>query len=76
MVYQYGFSVTLALVAGALSSQDPGYATFTRIVLTLTGAFTAAFTVAILDALLLTTAPGRRIREPTKEDPPALPGRQ
>ncbi len=35
MVYQYGFSVTLALVAGALSTQDPAYASFTRIALTL-----------------------------------------
>jgi len=61
MVYQYGFSVTLALVAGALSTQDPGYATFTRLVLTLTGALTAAFIVAILDALLVTPPPGRRI---------------
>ena len=51
MVYQYAFSVTLALVAGALSTQDPGYATFTRIVLTLTGAFAAAFAVAVLDGL-------------------------
>ena len=49
MVYQYAFSVTLALIAGALSTQDPGYAAFTRIVLTLTGAFTAAFVVAGLD---------------------------
>jgi uncharacterized membrane protein YeaQ/YmgE (transglycosylase-associated protein family) len=49
MVYQYAFSVTLALVAGALSTQDPGYAAFTRIVLTLIGAFTAAFVVAGLD---------------------------
>ncbi|EKE45255.1 hypothetical protein OCGS_0345 [Oceaniovalibus guishaninsula JLT2003] len=51
MVYQYGFSVTLALVAGALSTQEAGYATFTRIVLTLTGAFAAAMSVALLDAL-------------------------
>ncbi|SMC91778.1 FUSC family protein [Primorskyibacter flagellatus] len=51
MVYQYAFSVALALIAGALSTQDPVYATFTRIVLTLTGAFTAAFTVALLDAM-------------------------
>jgi hypothetical protein len=51
MVYQYALSVALALIAGALSTQDAGYATFTRIVLTLTGAFTAAFTVALLDAL-------------------------
>lgn len=51
MVYQYAFSVALALIAGALSTQDPSYATFTRIVLTLTGAFIAAFAVALLDAL-------------------------
>ncbi len=49
MVYQYAFSVLLSLVAGALSTQDPTYATFTRIVLTMAGAFTAAFTVALLD---------------------------
>ncbi|AVL52444.1 FUSC family protein [Roseobacter denitrificans] len=51
MVYQYAFSVTLALVAGALSTQDPAYASFTRIILTLLGAFTAAFAVALLDDL-------------------------
>ncbi|WP_299822085.1 FUSC family protein [uncultured Jannaschia sp.] len=51
MVYQYAFSVVLALVAGALSTQDPGYATFTRIVLTLAGAFAAASAVGLLDAL-------------------------
>jgi hypothetical protein len=51
MVYQYGLSVTLALVAGALSTQDPGYAAFTRIVLTMAGAFTAAFAVALLDSI-------------------------
>lgn len=50
-VYQYAMSVTLSLVAGALSTQDAGYATFTRVVLTLGGAFAAAFVVALLDAL-------------------------
>jgi len=49
MVYQYAFSVMLSLVAGALSTQDPGYATFTRIVLTMAGAFIAAYVVALLD---------------------------
>lgn len=52
MVYQYGLSVMLALVAGALSTQDANYATFTRITLTLAGAFSAAMAVALLDALL------------------------
>lgn len=51
MVYQYAFTVALSLIAGALSSQDPAYASFTRIVLTLAGAFSAAFAVALLDAL-------------------------
>ncbi|CAM3754080.1 FUSC family protein [Rheinheimera salexigens] len=51
MVYQYAFSVALALIAGALSTQDAGYATFTRIILTIIGAFSAAFLVAALDAL-------------------------
>ncbi len=51
MVYQYGFSVALALIAGALSTQEAGYAVFTRIVLTLTGALAAAVMVALLDAL-------------------------
>lgn len=50
-VYLYAISVALSLIAGALSTQDATYATFTRIVLTLTGAFTAAFAVALLDQL-------------------------
>ncbi|GAA5143804.1 FUSC family protein [Thalassotalea piscium] len=49
MVYQYGYSVALALIAGAISAQDPAYATFTRLVLTITGALSAAGLVAILD---------------------------
>lgn len=51
MVYQYAFSVMLALVAGALSTQDASYAVFTRIALTLVGAGTAVGAVAILDGL-------------------------
>ncbi len=51
MVYQYAFSVALSLIAGALSTQDPAYASYTRIVLTLSGSFVAAFAVALLDAL-------------------------
>ena len=50
-VYQYGLSVALALIAGSLSTQDAGYAVFTRIVLTLGGALAAALLVALLDAL-------------------------
>lgn len=50
-VYQYAMSVALSLIAGALSTQDATYAIFTRIVLTLTGAFSAALAVALLDTL-------------------------
>lgn len=68
MVYQYAFSVTLALVAGALSTQDPAYATFTRIALTLVGAFTAAFAVAGLDTL----TQWHKITDPDHLTPPDL----
>ncbi|WP_347309676.1 FUSC family protein [Defluviimonas sp. SAOS-178_SWC] len=51
MVYQYAFSVALALVAGAFSTQDVAYAIFTRTVLTLAGAFTVAIAIALLDAM-------------------------
>lgn len=50
MVCPYGYLVMPALVAGALSAQDPAHATFTRVVLTLVGAFAAALAVAPLDA--------------------------
>jgi hypothetical protein len=50
-VYLYGISVAMSLIAGSLSTQDAGYATLTRIVLTLVGAFAAALLVALLDAL-------------------------
>ena len=50
MVYQYAFSVALALIAGAITTQDPTYATFTRVVLTVIGALSAAGLVALLDA--------------------------
>lgn len=53
MVYQTGLTVTLALVAGALSTQEPGYAALTRIVLTLLGALVAALLAAVLEALLV-----------------------
>lgn len=56
--YQYALSVALALIAGALSTQDAGYATFTRIILTLGGAFAAALAVALLDAWTQWRAPG------------------
>jgi len=49
MVYQYSFSVALSLIAGSLSTQDPGYAIITRLVLTMGGAMIAAFAVAVLD---------------------------
>ena len=42
---------SVAVPAVARSMQEAGYAVFTRIVLTLTGAFAATFTVALLDAV-------------------------
>lgn len=51
MIYRYNFSVMLPLVAGALSTQHLGHVSFTRIVLTLAGAFAAAFIVERLDAI-------------------------
>jgi hypothetical protein len=53
MVYQYALSVTVALVATALTSQSPAYAAVTRILLTVIGAIAAAGLVAVLDALFL-----------------------
>jgi hypothetical protein len=57
MVYQYGLSVTVALVASALSNQSPAYASVMRILLTSSGAIGAAVLVALLDSLLLSTEP-------------------
>ena len=50
-VYQYALSVGLALIAGALSSQDAIYSTVTRVALTLLGAYATSFAVALLDSL-------------------------
>ena len=61
MVYQYGLSVCLALVAGALSSQSPGYAAIMRILLTGAGAISAACLVALLERLFLSPGPDRRV---------------
>jgi len=53
MVYQFAFSVTVSLVAGALSTQEPGYAAMSRTLLTLAGAAAAAFATAALEAIFL-----------------------
>lgn len=53
MVYQFGFSVMVSLIAGALSTQEPIGATVLRIVLTLVGATSAAFLTAFLEKLLI-----------------------
>lgn len=53
MVYQFGFSVMISLVAGALSTQEPVGATTLRIALTLVGAVSAAFLTAFLERLLI-----------------------
>jgi len=66
MVYQYARSVTVALVATALSSQSPAYPAIMRILLTVTGAIAAAGLVGVLDTLFLSkkaakeTAPERQ----------------
>jgi hypothetical protein len=51
MVYQFSLSVALALVAGALSTQEPSYAALTRVVLTFAGTLVAALLTALLEAL-------------------------
>tara|TARA_R110002049_G_scaffold188402_2_gene356875 strand:+ start:81991 stop:83010 length:1020 start_codon:yes stop_codon:yes gene_type:complete len=53
MVYQYGLSVCIAMVAIALSSQSPAYASIMRILLTGAGAISAAMLIGVLDSLLL-----------------------
>jgi hypothetical protein len=53
MVYQYALSVAVALVATALTSQSPAYASVMRILLTVSGAMAAAGLVAVLDTLFL-----------------------
>ena len=57
MVYQYALSVAVALIASALSNQSPAYASIMRILLTSTGAISAAILVAVLDALILARKP-------------------
>lgn len=59
MVYQYALSVCVALVAIALSSQSPAYASIMRILLTGAGAICAAALLALLDSLLLAKVPDR-----------------
>lgn len=56
MVYQHALSVTVALVASALSNQSPEYAAIMHILLTSAGAIAAAILVAVLESLLLTKA--------------------
>ncbi len=55
MVYQYALSVCIALVAIALSSQSPAYASIMRILLTGAGGISAAIIVGFIDSLLLST---------------------
>jgi MFS family permease len=53
MVYQFAFSVMVALIAGALSTQAPVDATLSRIGLTLAGALTAAIMTTLIEAVVL-----------------------
>lgn len=51
MVYQFGLSVALALIIGALTTQEPAYAALTRVVLTFAGTVVAALLTATLESL-------------------------
>lgn len=51
MVYQYALSCGAGLMAGALAAQEPGYASYTRIVLTMIGVAVAALATALLEGL-------------------------
>ena len=68
MVYQYALSVTVALVASALSNQSPAYASIMRILLTSSGAIAAALLVATLDMILLTKGQTRGLATPNAVD--------
>ena len=52
-VYQFSLSVMLALIAIALTTQSPGYAAFTRLVVTLVGAGVAVLATTLIEGLLL-----------------------
>ncbi len=67
MAFQNAYPAAMALIAGALSTQDLGTAVLSRVVLTLTGAFTAAFAVAYLDQLTR----WRGTTRPVRSDRPA-----
>lgn len=67
MVYQYGLSVCIALVAIAFSSQSPAYASIMRILLTGAGAISAAMLVALFDRLLLDEEPAKQAQK--KDEP-------
>ncbi|AKH69273.1 Fusaric acid resistance protein-like/Protein of unknown function (DUF2955) [Spongiibacter sp. IMCC21906] len=60
MVYQFAFSVMIALTIGGLSSQSPFESAIVRIALTLAGAITAAFLTSLLESLII----GRQLRQP------------
>lgn len=53
MVYQFAFSVLIALTIGSFTNQEPVSSTFLRITLTLIGAISAAYLSALLELLLL-----------------------
>tara|TARA_R110002051_G_scaffold320598_2_gene406230 strand:- start:12043 stop:13077 length:1035 start_codon:yes stop_codon:yes gene_type:complete len=53
MVYQFAFSVMIALIVGALATNAPLDSTVSRVFLTLVGAVGAAFLTSLLEALLI-----------------------
>ncbi len=59
MVYQFSLSVSLSLIVGALTTQEPSYAALTRVVLTFGGTIVAALLTATLESLLNAQSPDR-----------------
>jgi hypothetical protein len=53
MVYQFALSAAISVAGGALTSQEPMYATITRIALTMGGAVAAALLTSLLEALTI-----------------------
>ncbi|MFD0858274.1 FUSC family protein [Roseovarius aquimarinus] len=74
MAYQNAYPAAMALIAGALSTQDLGQAVLSRVLLTLVGAFTAAYAVALLDSVTgWRERAGRGMQDGAAGDPAAPP---
>lgn len=76
MAYQNAYPAAMALIAGALSTQNAADAILSRIGLTLVGAFAAAFAVALLDQLVNWRADAAQPQQPATAAPRRLDTRQ